>query len=122
MNDIGAVSWLFLTRVDIMGLATAEVAELKRHRALNRDTLQRLAERNHVRAIAVYRNVFAPILPRDWIPVGEWTIHNNVAVSGETVTFLAINAADAAALRAHLDAFAPRLPGTVTYVAESGGR
>ena len=123
VNDIGAVSWLSTSRVlDVMGLATPEVAELKRHRALNRDALQRLAERNQVRAIAVYRNVFAPILPRDWIPVGEWTIRNNVAVSGETVTFLATNAADAAALRGHLDAFAPRLPGTVTYVVEGGGR
>jgi hypothetical protein len=59
--------------------------------------------------------VFATLIPRSWMLVGEWQIRDNVGVSEDTVGFFAPTPGDAARLRAALDDYAPRLPTTVTY-------
>ena len=73
--------------LDIVGLASQPVADLKRRRALDAAALGRLADERGVEAIALYEEVFSTILPASWIKVGEWTIPHNVAVSGDTVAF-----------------------------------
>ena len=116
MNDIGAVSWVAPSPiVDVVGLATSEIADLKRHRQFNRETLAAVMLRNNVKAIAMYEKVFAPVIPRSWQLVAEWRIPQNVGVSEDTVGFYAPTAADAARLRQALETFGPKLPPAVEY-------
>jgi hypothetical protein len=116
VNDIGAVAWFSSSPVlDIVGLASQPVADLKRQRALNAAAVGRLTDERGVEAIALYEEVFAPILPASWIKVGEWRIRNNVAVSYDTVAFFARNARDAARLLETLDIHAATLPSGVTW-------
>jgi hypothetical protein len=116
VNDIGAVSWFGTSHiVDIVGLATQDVANLKRHRRFDRQALDALIRAGNVRAVAIYEKVFAPIIPPNWILVGEWTISDNVAVSENTVGFFAPTADDAIRLRKALDDYAPLLPKAVVY-------
>jgi hypothetical protein len=114
VNDLGAVAWLSSSRIlDIVGLASQPVADLKRRGALDAAALSKLADERDVEAIALYEDVFTPILPSSWIKVGEWTIANNVAVSGATVAFFAPDTRQAGRLAASLRAYAPSLPGGV---------
>jgi hypothetical protein len=116
VNDIGAVAWLSTSRIlDIVGLASQPVADLKRQRALDAAALARLADERGVEAIAIYEEVFTPILPAAWVKVGEWRITGRVAVSGDTVAFFGRTAPDAVRLRAELEAFAASLPPGVTW-------
>ncbi len=116
LNDIGAVSWVAPSPiVDVMGLASSQIADLKRHRRFNRETLAAVMLRNNVKAIAMYEKVFAPVIPRSWQLVAEWRIPQNVGVSEDTVGFYAPTAADATRLRQALDTFRPRLPLAVEY-------
>lgn len=120
VNDLGAVALLSSSHIlDIVGLASQPVADLKRARALDAAALGRLADERGVEAIALYEDVFAPILPAQWIKVGEWTITNNVALSDDTVAFFARTAEDAVRLRTALLAYAPVLPAGVTWTPTS---
>jgi hypothetical protein len=116
VNDIGAVGWLSSSPIlDIVGLATNDVADLKRHGRLDADALRGLVAAHDARVVAMYKKVFDPIIPRQWTLVGEWTIHRNVAVSEDTVGFYAPRPEDAPRLRTALDEFARRLPPGVRY-------
>jgi hypothetical protein len=116
VNDIGAVSWLSTSPiVDVYGLATQEVADMKRHGEWNAEALESLATQRGVKAAAVYERVLAPLIPQSWILIGEWQIRNNVAVSEDTVGFYAPSSADVPRLQGALEAFAPRLPASVVY-------
>jgi hypothetical protein len=117
VNDIGAVAWLSPSPiVDVYGLATQEVADLKRRRAWDRAQVEALIARRQVRAVAMYEQVLAPLIPESWTLVGEWQIGRNVGVSEDTVGFFAPTPDDARRLRAALDAYAARLPEGVTYL------
>jgi hypothetical protein len=116
LNDIGAVGWYSSSRlVDVYGLATQEVADAKRRGPWNASVLESIAARRGVRAVAMYERVFAPIIPRPWTLVGEWTMPHNVGVSEETVGFFAPRSEDVSRLRAALDAYSQKLPGQVQY-------
>ena len=109
VNDIGAIAWLSSSRIlDIVGLASQPVADLKRRKALDAAEMDRLTK--EVDAIAIYANIFEPIVPGSWVKVGEWTITDVVGVSGETVTFFAPDAPRAARLDAALRDDASELP------------
>ena len=116
LNDIGAPAWQAEFRIlDVVGLASQEVADLKRRRALTAGELERLVRERDAAAIALYEDVFAPILPERWVKVGEWTVPVNVAVSGRTVAFFAPSEAEASRLRESLRTFAEQLPDGVTW-------
>jgi hypothetical protein len=121
VNDLGAVAWLSSSPIlDVVGLATQEVADLKRHGTLDAAALERLASTRDIELVAVYESVFAPILPPGWVKVGEWTIDNNVGVSGDTVAFFAPDADKAAALLRALDSFSRQLPRGVLWAPRTG--
>jgi hypothetical protein len=121
VNDLGAVAWLSSSPIlDVVGLATQEVADLKRHGTLDAAALERLASTRDIELVAVYESVFAPILPPGWVKVGEWTIANNVGVSGDTVAFFAPDADKAAALLRALDSFSRQLPRGVLWAPRTG--
>ena len=70
VNDLGAVAWYSSSRIlDIVGLASQPVADLKRRRALDAAALGRLADERGVVAIALYEEPFAPICQR---PGSRW--------------------------------------------------
>ena len=120
VNDIGAVAWYSTSPVlDIVGLASQRVADLRRHDALDAATLGTLADEQAVEAVAVYERPFAPILPRSWVKVGEWTRGSATGVSDRTVTFLARTDGDADRLRRALEEYAAMLPGGVRWTATS---
>jgi hypothetical protein len=110
------VSWLSSSPiVDVYGLATQDVADLKRHHRWNEAALESIVARRGVRAVAMYERVFEPIIPKSWTLLGEWRIQNNVGVSEDTVGFFAPTPADVPRLRAALDDYAAKLPTTVEY-------
>jgi hypothetical protein len=122
VNDIGAVSWFSTSHiVDIVGLSNQDVANLKRHRRFDRQAVEALIRGSDVKAVAIYEEVFAPIIPSTWILVGEWTISDNVAVSENTVGFFAPTADDAIRLEKALDDYATTLPRAVMYRRRLGG-
>jgi len=113
VNDIGAVGWMSSSRIlDIVGLASQPVADLKRRRALDAVALERLAA--DVDAIAVYADIFEPVLPASWVKAGDWTIDGVVAVSGKTVTFFAPDEVRASRLEGALREDSRSLPPGVT--------
>ncbi|MBK5297979.1 MAG: hypothetical protein JJE40_12545 [Vicinamibacteria bacterium] len=118
VNDIGAVAWYSSSPLlDIVGLASQPVADLKRQNALDAVALGTLADEHAVEAIAVYEKPFAAILPASWVKVGEWTVSNSVGVSNGAVAFLARTDGDAQRLRRALDTYAVMLPDGVTWAA-----
>jgi hypothetical protein len=120
LNDIGAPAWQARFRIlDIVGLASQEVADLKRRQALTAGELERLVREHDAAAIALYEDVFAPILPESWVKAGEWTIPVNVAVSGRTIAFFAPSEAGAERLRESLRTFARELPDGVAWTETS---
>ena len=120
VNDIGAVAWYSTSPIlDIVGLASQPVADLKRRNALDVVAVETLAEEHAVAAVAVYETPFAGILPTSWIKVGEWSRGSNTGVSERTVAFFARTDGDAERLRHALDAFAAMLPPGVAWTATS---
>ena len=120
VNDIGAVAWYSTSPLlDIVGLASQRVADLKRHDALDAGSLGTLADEQAVEAVAVYEMPFAAILPRSWVKVGEWTRASTIGVSEHTVAFLARTDGDADRLRRALESYAAMLPNGVRWTATS---
>ncbi len=120
VNDIGAVAWYSTSPLlDIVGLASQRVADLKRHDALDAGSLGTLADEQAVEAVAVYEKPFAAILPRSWVKVGEWTRAGTIGVSEPTVAFLARTDGDADRLRRALESYAVMLPNGVRWTATS---
>ena len=116
VNDIGAVAWLSSSGiVDIYGLSTQEVADLKRRREWGPDRLAGVVARRNVKVVAMYEKVFAALIPPSWTLVGRWRIENNVGVSEDTVGFFAPTPGDVKRSAGALDGFAPQLPPTVRY-------
>jgi aryl-alcohol dehydrogenase-like predicted oxidoreductase len=61
-------------------------------------------------------------LPMEWIPVGEWTIRDNVVCGGDTVTFFAVGANEARQVSENLRSFSNRLPKDVGWRDLTGER
>jgi hypothetical protein len=119
VNDLGAVAWLSNSRIlDVVGLASQEIANLKRQGGLTAEALARQGAVHDVEVVAVYEGIFAPVLPEAWLKIGEWSINDNVGVSGDTVAFFAPDARHAAPLASALQAFSEELPPGVTWKAD----
>jgi hypothetical protein len=118
LNDIGAVSWLAPVKViDLIGLASSEVADARRRDADGTVFFGDLLRRHGAAAACVYDFYFSGrrALPPLWQKVGEWTIPHDAAVSGATIAFYAPSEPEASRLRMALDRFSDRLPTGVTY-------
>jgi hypothetical protein len=119
VNDIGAVAWISgAPLVDLIGLASPEVTEARRHDRAGTDFFERIARDRRVSAVCIYEYYFTGprAVPPSWHKVGEWRIGQHIAVSGDVVGFYAPTAGGASRLRAALDGFAGRLPSDVSYV------
>jgi hypothetical protein len=121
INDIGAVGWMSnAPLVDIVGLASPDVAELRRADRLDRRAVEALAARHHVKMVALYADIFVKLIPATWTKVGSLRIEHNVAVAADEVTFFAASDEDAARLRTSLVSFVPTLPAGVTFLSADG--
>ena len=123
-NDIGAVN--FFTRIrclDLYGLANREVCRLKRAGLFDTVAINRLAMAENTRVAIVYDSWFqdqmiygywGPRLPATWRRVAEWRTRDAVLEGGDTISFYAVDPAEAHRLRHNLSEFSVRLPnGTV---------
>jgi hypothetical protein len=118
LNDIGAVSWLAPVKVvDLIGLASLEVADARRKDADDTSFFDGLLRRRAAKAACIYDYYFSGrrALPSTWQKVGEWSIGRYVAVSRETVAFYAPSESEAVRLRLALERFATRLPPGASY-------
>lgn len=114
LNDIGAVNFLAdIHCLDLKGLANPEVAVAARRGTLDVQDVQRLAKRDGIRIAIIYDAWFLGKVPPEWVRVGRWTIQNNVVAGDNTVSFYAVNPAEAPHLRECLGDFSTRLPADV---------
>ena len=116
VNDIGAVAWVGNDRVvDLIGLATLDVAEakgLKLEQQLTRADVVRLTK--DVKVAIVYDEWFEENLPATWLRVGRWKIADNKSCAFPTVAIYATDPATYPAVIEALRSFAPGLPKHVT--------
>jgi len=112
VNDIGAVNYLADVRcLDLMGLASRDVAAHLRAGTYGTRALEDLIRRHGVKVAIVYDNWIR--IPDTWQRVGRWRIQDNVVTGGDTVSLYALDPAEAPRLAEALRRFAPRLPRSV---------
>lgn len=115
-NDVGAINFYADIRcLDLGGLASMEVADLKRGMRYGPKDRYDLAKSKNVRIALVYDETFAEWggLPPQWIKVGSWKISRNVVCGGDTVSFYAVDEEERAPLVRHLREYSSGLPRTV---------
>lgn len=113
VNDIGAIDFYAdIHLVDLSGLGTRESAAHILMQYYGATQVAAVAEQYHTQIALVYDSWFH--IPREWIKIGEWQIPDNVVCGDSKVSFYAVDPAAAPDLIAHMQAFAPRLPGDVS--------
>ena len=118
LNDIGAVNYLAdIHCLDLMGLATEEVSARRQKHTFAVSDVDRLSKQTATRIAIIYDSWFVGQIPPEWIRIGRWTIQNNViaggAEGGATVSFYAVNPAEAVYLSQSLTDFSASLPADV---------
>ncbi len=124
-NDIGFISYKADIRLlDLWGLASVEVAQAKRSGYYDTKLIEALAREHRVKIAVVYASWYEPYggLPPTWEKVGSWTVPNNVVLGDATVSFYAVDRAEAQNLRDNLEAFSAQLPKGVVVDAISVGQ
>jgi len=118
-NDIGAIDDLADLRVlDLWGLASREVAEAKLSGRYTTRWIASQARDRGVRVAVLYERWLdaAGGVPPEWARAGRWRVSGNVVLGDRTVSFYAVDPAEAAPLAEHLRSFAPELPPGVSQL------
>ncbi|MEQ9363675.1 MAG: hypothetical protein RIF32_05505 [Leptospirales bacterium] len=92
-NDIGAINYYSdIQCVDLFGLASHEVARLRKTKNFTTAAIDALTKREGVRIAIVYDEWFerAGGLPTHWRKAGEWTIPERTTVAQDTVSIYAV--------------------------------
>jgi hypothetical protein len=111
LNDIGFPSYLSEVRLlDLLGLASMDVAKLKRDGKYQREALRALATSHRLEIAAVYDEWFGESIPREWVRVAKWSVGSNVVLGSTEVSFYAVSPEQAAELKANLMSFSSQLP------------
>jgi len=124
-NDIGAIDYFNndLHLFDLVGLASRDVFEARRAGRYTTEYIRNEAAAHHVQIAIVYDAWFAnpppgtmggPALPGTWVRVERWKLPKGPTVGDLTVSFYAVDPAEAAPLRNALAQFDPTLPKNVT--------
>jgi hypothetical protein len=109
-NDIGAISYYgHGHNLDLWGLADLEVARSMRKHYNTPGFLDSLSHQRHVKIAIVFEDPFRELLQR-WTRVASWTIPYNNASYNQTVSFYAVDPAEAPRLASNLKQFQPSLP------------
>lgn len=116
LNDIGAVDYMAdIKLIDLAGLSTREVMDLKRSGRLDDREIYRICKDANVKIALLYHQWF-PALPSEWVKIGTWTIPNNVICGGDTVSIYAVDPSERGQLSKHLSEFSQILPKDVKCV------
>ncbi len=127
-NDIGAINYYNdeLHCFDLVGLASRDVFTARREGRYTTEFIGEDAAKHHVQIAIVYDSWFAnpppgimggPALPASWVRVERWRLPKGPTVGDLTVSFYAVDPAEAAPLRSALAQFDPTLPKGVTTMA-----
>jgi hypothetical protein len=117
INDLGYVAYSGGRDViDIVGLGDTAFARRFLAREMDAAALSARAAASGTQVAVVYEYWLANddpdlALPRDWIPIGTWTIDDNVICGSETVTVFATQPGAAGQLRDDFRRFSATLPG-----------
>ncbi len=121
LNDIGAPDFFADIRcVDLYGLASSDVANLRRKGEFTSQAVADLADRHGIRIAALYPGLFAGLIPGSWIPVSTLVVRDlpgKVQLGERRVTLYATNRAEADELSRHLQQFRSQLPSGVQVTA-----
>ncbi len=114
-NDIGAINYYADVHcLDLVGIASSEVARKKSEGTYDQTAIHEIAQSKGVQIAIVYDHWFnrdsTSRLPPQWERIGRWAITNNVVVSGDTVSFYAVNDSERDKLEEHLRTFSDELP------------
>jgi hypothetical protein len=111
-NDIGAIDYLAdLHLLDLYGLASMDVARAKLSGNYEAGTIDRLAAQGQDRIAIVYDLWFVRTgLPVSWVKVEEWRFSDCFICGADSISFYAVDPAEAPALAAHLREFHAQLP------------
>ncbi len=119
VNDIGAVAY-YSSRpvVDLFGLGTSEIADLRRSGVISTADIARITRRSGVDVAVVYEQAFtgATTLPSSWTRVARWRSSEATSVAHDSVAFFAMDGEGANRLDAALRQFTPGLPAGVTVM------
>ena len=114
INDIGLIAYYQPRKiVDVYGLASTEITNLKLHGGFNADALSRITDSNRVPVALVYRQTLGNALPSQWRLAGSWRLPEPYIVGGDTVSFYAVNDTNFEPLQRALIGYAPCLPRVV---------
>ena len=114
-NDIGVIScYDNLRLLDLFGLASRRVLDLKRSNNFNKAEIEALALQKKMQMAIVYD--YPEIIPDSWTKIGEWTIHHNVVCANNTVAVYSVgNAGDRKRIINSFNSYVRRLPANVRY-------
>lgn len=115
-NDIGAINYYADIRcIDIWGLASLEIAETRIENRFTSDAMDHVLQEQDAMIAIVYDHWIERhgSIPERWELAGRWTIHNNVACGGETVSFYALTPDAYEPLCRRLSEYSETLPSTV---------
>ena len=114
LNDIGAVDYLAdIHLLDLWGLASLQVAKARRNHQFTAAEVASFSSQAQVKIAIIYDAWFAGVVPPEWIRVGTWTIRNNLVAGNDTVSFYAVDPAEAGHLTQCLRDFSVQLPSDV---------
>ena len=114
LNDIGAPDFFAdIDCIDLFGLASSDVARLRRAGQFDRLAVERVTQEKRLRVAVLYPEFFSNEIPYTWIPVSSMVVTNlpgKVQLGERRVTLYAPNPHEAAELLAHLRSFRNQLP------------
>ena len=124
LNDIGAVSFFSQSRVvDLAGLATLDVAELRRRKAFDTAMIDQVTRSHDVDVALLYPEYFkgTTALPAHWIEVQRWHIENRASAAFDVVGIYAATTEAVEPLAGRLNNFTASLPATVQVTPTRAG-
>lgn len=117
LNDIGAADFYADIRcVDLLGLASSDVARLRKSGQFTRQAVAALAQQQGIRIAVLYPGLFAGQIPNTWIPVSTLVVKDlpgKLQLGERRVTMYAANPVEAAKLAQHVQQFRSQLPSGV---------
>lgn len=119
-NDVGAICYLAdIHLVDLVGLASADIYQLREANEFAADRVLRLCDDRNV-SIAIAYEIWLEQsglqeLRRQWKKIGMWKIEENIVCGSNIVTFFAVGPSEEEPLVENLRTFSRTLPHGVGY-------